>query len=82
MIWNLGIVINNDGKIINHRSLLTVILNPFLRTIGVQISTEYNKRNETLGRLKLIRCKPHKLEFCFDYKLCDGCRVVRSRILI
>ena len=49
----LGIVYKED-KIINHRSLLKVLLNPFLRCVGLQIGTWYD--NGQLKGPKLVRC--------------------------
>ena len=40
---NLGLVIK-DGQIINHRSLLKVVANPFLRVAGWQIVSEVDVR--------------------------------------
>lgn len=37
--WHLGIIAK-DGKIVNHRSVLTVFLNPILTKIGIVISTK------------------------------------------
>lgn len=48
-MMKLGIVYK-DNKIINHRSLLKVLLNPFLRCMGLYIGTPYID-----GQLKGIR---------------------------
>ena len=49
----LGIVYK-DNKIINHRSLLKVLLNPFLRYIGLYIGTRCE--DNTLKGIKLNKC--------------------------
>lgn len=62
MDLKLGIVRRN-GKIVNHRSLTKVILNPLLRTIGYEIRTTYNATDDTLGWCKIGKCPPRR---CFD----------------
>jgi len=48
----LGILYKNN-KIVNHRSLLKVLINPILRYFGYYIGTEYE--NERLGKIRLIK---------------------------
>ena len=57
---NLGII-RNGNRIIGHRSLLKVLVNPFLRVVGLQIAT--NLRNGKLGTPCLTRCTKHKQHF-------------------
>jgi len=42
---NLGVLYKN-GKIVNHRSLLKVLLNPFLRTTGFEIQSEFTDNQD------------------------------------
>ena len=80
--WKLGIVYNGDGKVKNHRSLLKVVVNPFLRTKGIQIATKFDKKTQALGTPMITKCPVKKLEFSFDYKL-DSCdRVEHRRTII
>lgn len=88
-MMNLGIVYDSAGEMINHRSLLKVLLNPILRAFGFQIATEcemdYNTKKYVLGHPVFTRCP--KIPFIqgirmASYKLKDGDFVVRRRILI
>lgn len=56
MMLKLGII-KKDGRVINHRSLLKVILNPVLRVFGRCIATYFDEFNRPHG-LTLIKCKP------------------------
>ena len=76
-----GIIINNDGKIINHRSIIKVFLNPFLRLVGLQIATNYDKKNNKLLYPVIMRCEKRK-EIIFSYELCENCKVIRRRIIL
>ena len=68
----LGIVYK-DGKVINHRSLIKVILNPILRYFGYQIGTLFD--DGILGKPVLVSCERiHTIEWPdygtdFDYIL-------------
>ncbi len=58
---NLGLIYNEDGNLINHRSLLKIILNPFLRFFGLQIITPYDKNtNSIIGIINIEVCKRTK----------------------
>lgn len=62
----LGIV-HKDNKIINHRSLLKVLLNPVLRYYGYQIATKFE--NNILYGIRLNKCdriKPIIWDFKYD----------------
>ena len=62
----LGIIYENN-KIINHRSLVNVILNPFLRLFGFNIATICNIENNTLLNPIIISCKKIKnIKFRYD----------------
>ena len=65
----LGIIKYND-KIINHRSLIKVILNPFLRMIGFQIATRYLTYEDLLKGPTIIRCEKLK-NISFRYNRTD-----------
>lgn len=56
---NLGKIYTN-GKLQNHRTLLKIILNPFLRIIGFNIVSIFD--NDTFIKYKLLSC-PKKFDF-------------------
>lgn len=63
----LGIICNKDGKIINHRSIIKVLINPFLRIIGIQIATKYDMDKNILLWLKIMKCRiVKKISFGYD----------------
>lgn len=75
----LGIVYKNK-KIINHRSLLKVILNPFLRLIGLCIGSHCN--HNKLYYPVVFKCKKEKkLIFSFEYNRKHD-YIVKKRVLI
>jgi hypothetical protein len=79
---NLGIIWK-DGKIINHRSLVKVLLNPFLRIIGYEIATEsyqIGKQTPELGKALIRACK-HRLEFNFRYDTTGCGRELKRRLI-
>jgi len=78
MKLHLGII-KKDGKVVNHRSLLKVCLNPFLRIIGFQIATPFE--NDKLGLPVICRCPRKLLEFSWKYDI-NGCEVEKRRRLI
>jgi len=63
---NLGII-RNGNRIIGHRSLLKVLVNPFLRVIGLQIAT--NLRNGQLGKPCLARCTKRPFRSSWIYAM-------------
>ena len=75
----LGIVYK-DNKIINHRSLLKVLLNPFLRCVGLYIGTIY-----TDDQLKGIRLnkgvRTPKIIWSFNYDV-DYDYIIKKRRII
>ena len=75
----LGIVYNKEDQIINHRSLIKVILNPFLRLIGFNIGTRF--MNGKLYGISLTRCS-RKKSLSFKYDVTDISKIERKRILI
>ncbi len=55
----LGVIKNKEtGKVINHRSLLKILLNPFLRVVGVQINTIFDKPTQKILGYDLMFIKP------------------------
>jgi hypothetical protein len=75
----LGIVYK-DNKIINHRSLLKVLLNPFLRCIGLYIGTRCE--DNTLKGIKLNKCiKTKKIIWSFRYNV-EYDVIIKKRIFI
>ena len=77
----LGIVYK-DGKIINHRSLIKVLLNPPLRYFGYQIETDFCYINNKLKNSHLRKCeRTRKIKYeiypdnCFDF-------ILKKRIII
>jgi hypothetical protein len=79
--WNLGIILDSDGKPINHRSLLKVLVNPFLRTTGWQITTPISDNN-VIGTLVICRCPAILLQFSFDYCLKGKETLLKKRRVI
>lgn len=58
-------VLYYDGKVVNHRSLLKVILNPILRMFGVCIGTKFE--DGILGGIIIIKCeRVNKLRWDFN----------------
>lgn len=65
--FELGVVYNSEGKVINHRSLLKVFINPFLRLFGYNIATLYDMEKNKLLKPVLIPCnKKQKINFMYD----------------
>jgi len=80
MRMNLGVVYNKDGKIVNHRSLIKVIFNPFLRLFGIQIATQYDKERNKLCKPVITKTKKIK-KVNFNYSLEDGWTIKKERII-
>lgn len=75
----LGIVYK-DNKIINHRSLLKVLMNPILRCAGLYIGTLYI--DGKLHGVRLNRCdKTTKIIWSFKYDA-EYDHIVKKRLLI
>lgn len=55
MRLNLGIIRNESGQIVAHRSLLKVVCNPILRMFGFQIASVLDDNGE-LSRTYFGRC--------------------------
>jgi hypothetical protein len=60
-------ILYNKGIIVNHRSLIKVLLNPVLRKFGLYIGTPYNRGKNKLGFIVIKRCKKSKtIKWDFD----------------
>jgi len=78
MDLNLGILYKNN-KIVNHRSLLKVFINPILRYFGYYIAT--NCENNKLSNIKIIKQKRSKtIKWNFN-SYNDFDKIVKKRII-
>ena len=48
-------ILYKDKKIVNHRSLLKVLINPILRYFGYCIGTLYDSSAEELGGIRIVK---------------------------
>ena len=76
----LGIVYKN-GKVINHRSLLKVLINPIIRYFGFQIVSLYNEEINEIYGISLRKCDRQPISYDFKYHN-DYDNIVKKRILI
>lgn len=81
----LGILYLNDS-VVNHRSILKVLLNPILRIFGFCIATIYNPENDKLENIEIIEQKK-EFNIFKNYKnslfTCNKFnKIIRKRILI
>ena len=76
----LGILYRND-KVVNHRSLTKVILNPILRYFGWAIATEVSA-DGILGKICLIKCeRADSIKYDWDnHNPFD--KIIKSRLII
>lgn len=79
----LGIIREDNGRIVSHRSLLKVLVNPLFRLIGLQIATIVNRNKfgiaVGLGRPTIGRCpRVWKTSFRFNlgYDHCEKRRCI------
>jgi hypothetical protein len=77
----LGILYKNN-KIVNHRSLLKVLINPILRYFGYCIGTVYNLSNNQLEGIRIVNVnKSKKIKWDFNsYNEYDV--IIKKRLLI
>jgi len=75
---NLGIIYKK-GRIIGHRSLLKLVVNPFLRCIGLQVATKI--KNGKLGIPILSKCSRVHFNTAWSYPS-EGCFIEKRRRLI
>jgi hypothetical protein len=57
-MMKFGVVRDHDGAIVNHRPLLKVVLNPFLRVFGYQIVSIF--RGDEFVGYSLSKCAPRR----------------------
>ena len=85
-VLQLGVVYDEHNKIRNHRSLVKVLLNPFLRIIGLNIGTVYHPKENRLECSKLFWTKdpPFRVRKCMGsflrYELPIGWTIKRERM--
>jgi len=79
MNLNLGILREN-GVIVNHRSLLKVILNPFLRTIGYQFATLLKDDGQLSWLPRFGKCPKLKFKWSWSYDMCERTLEKRRRL--
>lgn len=77
--WKLGIIYEN-GKVVNHRSIIKVFLNPFLRIFGFCIATNFDPEKQKLYQPVFIKCEK-RFELEFSYPLGNR-KIVRRRMLL
>lgn len=75
---NLGIIWK-DGNVINHRSLLKVVLNPFLRLTGFQIVSIFEENR--FVKYSLTSCPRCSFKSSWQYDATD-CIVQKYRRII
>ena len=83
-ILKLGVIEGERGELVNHRSVLKLLVNPFLRVVGLQVATLLNPLTMELGAPILGRCPvlpnlPKNLWRSWVYKLRPGERVIPIR---
>lgn len=77
----LGIIYQNE-KIINHRSLLKVLLNPLLRYFGWCIGTPFDEQtNKIIGIFKIFKTDKSKLKWD-KYIFESDMKIVKKRVII
>lgn len=74
---DLGIVYKND-KIINHRSLFKVLINPICRYFGFCFGTMFD--GNKLGSIKIMKCDKEPIKW--EFKHTDYDKIIKKRILI
>lgn len=77
---NLG-TIRKNGKIINHRSLFKVVLNPVFRSLGFCIGTPYDlEKDKFCGIFIFMKCPRKKIQWK-SYDMTDCVLEKRRRII-
>lgn len=74
----LGIIVDDKGEMINHRSMLKVFVNPVLRMFGVNIVTILEEDGH-MKRLDIIPCERTRWIQLRRYQLPAGARVIPTR---
>lgn len=71
MDLHLGLIykkqIDYSYRLINHRSILKIILNPILRVFGIMISSIYDKESDIIKGLEIVKC-PIQINIIRNYK--------------
>ena len=75
-------ILYKDNKIVNHRSLLKVLLNPILRYFGFCIGTLYDSSTEQLGGIRIAKVdRSNEIKWDFnnhnDYNI-----IIKKRLLV
>ena len=83
-LLKLGVIEDAKGNLVNHRSLLKIVVNPFLRVFGLQVATMLNPLTLELGGAILGTCPvlpnlPKNLWRSWVYRLGPGERVIPIR---
>lgn len=85
MLEHLGVIYAADGNAISHRSLLKVILNPFLRLFGYCIATmcdwDENGKLTIIGGIRIMKSTVSPLKW-YGFQLSEGDTVVKKRMLV
>lgn len=68
-----------DGEVVNHRSLLKVVLNPVFRYFGFCLGSIINK-DETIGKYKLIKCDRKSIKWSNDCNEHDY--IIKKRMIV
>ena len=77
MNLKLGMIYKDD-KMINHRSLVKVLLNPIFRCFGFCVATKFE--NNKLGGIVLIKCgRKNKLNWSYNI---DNIDIIKKRRII
>lgn len=81
MFENLGIIVDRKNNPVNHRSVLKVVCNPFLRVFGYQFATELQDDNQ-LGKVVFTKCNKINLLYSLKqkYPLKIGQNCVKERV--
>lgn len=75
-------ILYKDNKIVNHRSLLKVLVNPILRYFGFCIGTLYDSSTEELGGIRIVkRDKSSKIKWDFNNHN-EYDTIIKKRLLI
>lgn len=76
-MMNLGLLYK-DNRLVNHRSLFKILLNPILRSIGYQFGSVI-ENNEVI-KIKLVKCLKQKIKFNFKHN--DFDTIIKKRRII
>ncbi len=80
-VHTLGVVRDRTGKIVAHRSLIKLMVNPWLSKIGYYLATDYWEDGEVLGRIRFFRIGKQRRGWKWnkEFRLCDGDYVEKRR---